>query len=157
MQDRVIEAIEQATLEVFALMVGVDVTKEGEVPAPTPSGVNIVSSFTLTGAISGTANVYYAIPLAEWFASRMLQAEGDLPREDVLDAAGEVANMIVGTVKNTLEAMLGAIQIGTPTVAICDNQPDEKAEHEDMSVTFRCRDNVFNVCIGFQESRALVQ
>ena len=87
MQDRVIEAIEQATLEVFALMVGVDVKKEGEVPAPIPKGVNIVSSFILTGAVCGKANVFYTIPLAEWFASQMLQAEGELPREDVLDAA----------------------------------------------------------------------
>lgn len=149
MQGTVAEAIEQAALEVFALMVGVEIVSE-------PRGLagwqrlegKIVSSFSLSGAISGTAQVYYALPLARRMTCQLLQIEPPVGEMDVLDAAGEIANMIVGNVKNSLENRWGPIQIGTPAVQIT---PDQTLTAAAMSLSFRCYGDVFTVSVAFQE------
>lgn len=149
MQMTVAQAIEQAALEVFALVVGVDVV-------PEPHGnqawrtfeSNIVSSFHLSGSISGRPHVYYTVPLATQLTCRMLQIESPVEECDMRDAAGEVANMIVGSVKNLLETRCGPIQIGTPAVEIAGNT-DERANALRMS--FCCCGDVFTVSVAFQE------
>jgi chemotaxis protein CheX len=49
-------------------------------------------------------------------AGAMLMSEYDSVNDDVLDAMGEVGNMIIGNVKTNLEATLGALALGVPTV-----------------------------------------
>ena len=150
MQDTVVQAIEEATLEVFSLMVGMDIVPETLSPeACHELDSNIVSSFTLSGAVCGTAEVFYTLPLAECIACHMLQVEPPAQENDVLDAAGELANMIVGNVKNSLERRLGTIRIGTPTVTLVGRSA--AADH-DMSVSFRCCENVFTVSVAFEET-----
>ena len=149
MQSTVVEAIERATLEVFALMVGVDVVREILEPgASLGPGWNVVSSFTLSGAVCGRAEVFYTLPFAQCLACHMLQGETPALENDVLDAAGELANIIIGNVKNSLESQLGVIQIGTPAVALVGDCP---AVNEAMSVSFRCPEGVFTVSVAFKD------
>lgn len=113
------QAIEQAALEVFALMVGVDLALVAQSTTAWPQHEStVVSSFELSGAISGTARVFYPLPLANRMTCRMLQVEPPVAEMDILDAAGEIANMIVGNVRNCLGNPWGPIDIGTPTVEI---------------------------------------
>jgi CheY-specific phosphatase CheX len=149
MQGTVAQAIEQAALDVFALVVGVDIVAEPhDQVARRRLESKIVSSFHLSGSISGTAHVYYTLPLAKRMTCRMLQLESPAEETDVLDAAGEVANMIVGNVKNSLENQWGPIQIGTPAVEIIG---DSHERPQAMSVNFRCGGDVFTVAVAFQE------
>ncbi|HZD31849.1 MAG TPA: chemotaxis protein CheX [Candidatus Angelobacter sp.] len=149
MQGTVAEAIEHATLEVFALMVGVEIVAESQNPLAWPRlESNIVSSFRLSGSITGTAQVYYTLPLAKRMTRQILQVDAPVGEMDVLDAAGEVANMIVGSVKNSLENRCGPIQIGTPAVEITAvRAPMPRA----LSLSFRCYGDVFTVSVAFQE------
>ena len=149
MQTTVAQAIEQAALEVFALVVGVDIVAEphGERARRTFES-NIVSSFHLSGSISGRAHVCYTVPLAMRLTCRMLQIESPVEETDMLDAAGEVANMIVGNVKNLLETRWGPIQIGTPAVEITGNTDDRPNV---LSMSFRCFGDVFTVSVAFRE------
>lgn len=149
MQGTVAEAIERATLEVFALMVGVDIVPEIPPPASRKSSESsVVSSFRLSGAVCGTAEVHYTLPLATRVTCKMLQVDPPVAVNEVLDAAGEVANMIVGNVKNSLESRGGVIRIGTPTVSLAG---DEGTVTHSMRVSFRCCDEVFTVSVAFQE------
>ena len=43
-------------------------------------------------------------------------SEYDSVNEDVLDAVGELTNMIIGNFKDEAEPMLGALALNTPTV-----------------------------------------
>ena len=49
--------------------------------------------------------------LACQIAGRLLMAEYEEVDEDVLDAVAEVANMVVGNVKNALEDTLGSLAL----------------------------------------------
>lgn len=151
MQVSVAQAIERATLEVFALMVGVDIVPEAEFSQDYgQQESNVVSSFRLTGAVRGTAEVFYTLPLARRITCQMLQLTPPVDDADVLDAAGEVANMIVGNVKSSLESDWGAIRIGTPTVALEAHEAVASA----MSVSFRCGEDIFTVSVAFKEDPA---
>lgn len=149
MQHSVAQAIERATLEVFALMVGVEIVPETELqPEFRAPGSNIVSSFNLRGAVCGTAEVFYTLDLARRITCQMLQIDPPLDDADVLDAAGEVANMIVGNVKNSMENVWGAIHIGTPIVGLA---PEGTVASQTMCVSFRCCEDIFTVSVAFKE------
>ena len=151
MQGTVAEAIERAALEVFALVVGFDIVAEPAGQSGWPQlDSNVVSSFRLSGSVSGTAQVYYTLPLAKRLTCVMLQLDSTVVETDVLDAAGEIANMIVGNVKNVLERQLGPIQIGTPAIEITGDSDQQRPA---MSVSFRCSSDQFTVSVAFQEDR----
>jgi CheY-specific phosphatase CheX len=147
----VIGAIEAATQEVFSLMIGVEVSKTLDPPLITLDSGSICSGFTLSGALRGFASVSYSMALAQWITAQMLSEESAGSEQQVLDASGEVANMIVGNVKNTLENHLGAIQISTPEVTIVERPPEPESAGPPTAVSFRCRESVFTVSIGFRE------
>lgn len=151
--ETVIGAIEAATRDVFSLMVGVEVSKAADPPQTDAGSARVIcSGFNLSGAIRGSASVAYSMTLAHWITTQMLSEESAGSDEQVLDASGEVANMIVGNVKNTLEEHLGAIQIGTPKVSIRECAPEQCAAPGSVTtVHFRCRESIFSVSIGFQE------
>lgn len=149
MHGTVTEAIERATLEVFAIMVGVDlVPKVQWKNTGGEFGSNVESSFQLSGAVSGTAMVYYTLTLATRITCQLLRIDPPVPETDILDAAGEVANMIVGSVKNLLECHWGSIRIGVPRVVLSGQRMDES---RGMRVSFRCYDDVFTVSVVFHE------
>ena len=154
MERVVVDAIERATLDVFSLMVGVEVTKEPNAVMANDRRTectDVVSSFTLTGAISGTASVSYSLQLAHFITNQMLQST-ESQENEVLDAAGEVANMIVGNVKNDLEDHLGHIEIGVPAIAIVTRTQKLPDSVGLSAVTFRCSGSVFSVGISFQNA-----
>ena len=156
----VIGAIEQATQDVFSLMIGVDVSREaGGAPAGAAELAEggICSEFTLSGAIGGRATVSYSMTLARWIAAQMLQSDELCSEQEVLDAAGEVANMIVGNVKNKLENYVGTIQISTPAVGKLERLEAATSSATANAVSFRCQESVFTVAIAFRESSALAE
>ena len=76
----------------------------------------VVAVLGLTGAWGGSGQVSCEVGLALQIASRLLMSEYTTVDEDVLDALAEVANMIVGNVKTTLEDTLGNMGLSAPAV-----------------------------------------
>lgn len=144
----VAQEIERATREVFASMVGVDVVPEAlPYELCLENRFNLVSSLKLSGSIQGTAQVHYTLPMATCITCRMLEAEPPLDAKAILDAVGEVANMIIGSVKSSLETRWGSIRIGTPTVdtvAAFAPNPVSRAVH------FRWKREILSVSVAFQ-------
>ena len=116
-QPLIAAAIEAATLEVFSVMLGLEVhsgeARMGQI-AQDHSGV--VAILGLTGEWAGTGQVSCDTELACQIAGKLLMAEYETVDDDVLDAMAEVANMVVGNVKNALEDTLGRISLSTPSV-----------------------------------------
>ncbi len=117
--EELVQAIRTCTGEVFATMLGIEINagdtlaESSEAIAPTSGLVALVG---LAGTWSGTGSVSCTGQFACQMASQLLMSQYDSLNEDVLDAMGEVANMIIGNVKTHLEEKIGPMGLSTPTV-----------------------------------------
>lgn len=114
MRDEFIQPFVSATNDVFQTMLGWDLT----VGAPTAGGVNPVFDVSgligLSGVCRGMVVISMGGATAMKAAGAMLGSEPTELDADVLDALGELTNMIGGTAKTRLEEY--ALTIGLPTV-----------------------------------------
>ena len=119
----IIAGIRKATAEVFSTMLGVDLLPaEASIEGGEPE-VNdgVVSLVGLVGTWVGTGTVCCPPELACRICSQMLMSEATAVNEEVLDAVAELTNMIIGGVKNGLEAHLGPLCLSIPTVVFGRN------------------------------------
>ena len=106
-----------ATQEVFTSMLGSD----GErLPEPetgqSASFDGVLSLIGLVGPVVGNGALVCSAEVACDLSSRLLMAEFSAINEEVLDAVGEITNMIIGGFKNLLESHIGRVQMSTPSV-----------------------------------------
>ena len=117
-QERVSEIVRRATEEVFTAMLGVTV-RAGDAyveQSPPDHFDGVVSFIGLAGAWVGTGSISCSSELACSLSSSFLMTPIDVVDEQVLDAMGELTNMIIGSVKNEMEANLGPMGLSIPTV-----------------------------------------
>ena len=142
------EAIRRATGEVFSMMLGervepgeMTVHKAAQPGQPDPESYHpgVVAVLGMTGEWAGSGQLSCAPEFACRIASWMLGDEYAVVDEDVLDAVAEVANMIVGNVKNMLEDRLGPMALSTPTIVFGPEFATRIAGNPDrVMVPFRC-------------------
>jgi chemotaxis protein CheX len=78
----------------------------------------------------------------------MLMAEYETIDEDVLDAVAEIANMVVGNIKNLLEEKLGPMGLSTPTIVFGGSFETRVAGSPDrVSMPFTCAEGMMTVQI----------
>lgn len=153
-QAAVVAAIESATQEVFSTMLALEIapqpmTKERTI-APAPNS-GVVSLIGMAGAWAGTGSLACSGTLACKLSSQFLMAAYDSVNEDVLDAIGEITNMIVGNVKTAFEEKIGPMGLSTPTVIYGRNFQTRSARiHEWTVVPFQLGDEMLyvQVCIA---------
>jgi chemotaxis protein CheX len=127
-----------ATQEVFTSMLGSEIDRvecaETERSGPFDGVLSLVG---LAGTLIGNGALVCSPKAACDLSSRLLYAEFSQVDEQVLDAVGEITNMIVGGFKNLLEAHVGRMQMSIPSVIHGKNifTRDSKA---DVVVTVRC-------------------
>jgi chemotaxis protein CheX len=120
--DKLVQSICANTQEVFSTMMGLEITAEAAYEESNGTGTvdGVVALIGLAGHWVGGGIVHCDAPLARKLYCRFLMTEteppGDGINEEVLDAIAEIANMIIGNVKNNLEAMIGTIGMGIPSV-----------------------------------------
>src|SRR5580698_11515061 len=115
---KLVEYATSATSEVFSTMLGMEL--EGQASRLDPDFptindgvmalVGLAGSWTGAGVICCTAA--FACKLCNQFIGTAAQAVD----EEVLDAVGEVANMIIGNFKTSVEEHIGALGLSVPTV-----------------------------------------
>jgi chemotaxis protein CheX len=76
----------------------------------------IISFIGLAGEWSGTGSVLCSGAAALAIASRLLLIEAQAVDQEVLDAVGEITNMIFGNFKDCVESYFGALSLSTPSV-----------------------------------------
>lgn len=116
--DRMVEMIRRAVHDVFDTMLGIALEDgEARVHETAPEPVDgVVAIIGLAGRWVGTGTVACAADGAKLIAGRMLMQEYAAVDDEVLDAVGEVANMIIGNVKTAVEEEYGAMGLSIPTV-----------------------------------------
>ena len=79
-------------------------------------------------------------------ASRFLMSEFDSVDDEVLDAFGELTNMIIGNFKTEVEHHLGPMGLSIPTVIYGRNFSTRSLGREEWTVVpFRCGEDHLNV------------
>jgi len=86
--------------------------EEGE----TGSTNGVAAMIGLAGKYSGNGIVVCSPEAACTLAGRLLTTRFENVNEEVLDALGEIANMIVGNIKTNLWSRLGEMGLSTPTI-----------------------------------------
>ena len=110
--------IREATLSVFSMMLGLefevgDSFVEEDPPGPSEGVLALIG---LAGTWAGSGTFSCSAEMARKISSALLMTEYDSINDEVLDAIGEVTNMVLGNVKTSLEEKLGPMGLSIPTV-----------------------------------------
>jgi chemotaxis protein CheX len=108
------------------------------------SFVAVAGPWMGNGVISCTAA--FACRLCATF----LMTEANAVNEEVLDAVGEIANMVIGNFKTAAEAVVGPLNLSVPTVIYGRNFTSKSLHNNDWIVMpFSCEGESFEVRIWF--------
>jgi len=111
--------IVDATLEVFATMIFIEITPG----APMKSQDNVIDSnltsmIGLAGDLKGVLAVHCPEKTAKGITGAMLGMDVEEMDEDVKDAIGEIANMVAGSLKTALASEGTNTELAIPTTVI---------------------------------------
>ena len=126
------------------MMMGLEVEAEPVYEEANSKGTvdGVVALIGLAGEWVGGGVVQCDATLARKFYSSLLMTEcdpaSDGVNEEVLDAVAEIANMIIGNVKNAIERDLGPIGLGIPSVVYGRNFTTRSAGSNWIVNPFTC-------------------
>lgn len=136
LQDLIVESMRRSAVQVFATMLGVDLSGgEYSLEKSMPEANDGVVSFIgVAGSWAGTGSICCSPALACRICSQMLMTESTAVDEDVLDAVAELTNMIIGNVKTDLEGEVGPLGLSIPTVVFGRNFKAKSAGSAEWTV-----------------------
>jgi chemotaxis protein CheX len=127
-----------ATQEVFTSMMGCEIQQLPDTETTlTDSFDGVLSLIGLAGPVIGNGVLACSAEAARDLSSQLLYTQFTSVDEQVLDAVGEITNMIVGGFKNLLEVHIGQLQMSIPTVIFGKNIATRNSR-ADVVVTVRC-------------------
>jgi chemotaxis protein CheX len=151
------EVMHVAATEVFATMLGCEIKPESAQPGSSVETVDhgIIALLGLTGDWTGSAGLCCSAECARWIASQMLFSEYPEVNEEVRDAVGETANMIVGSFKNSLSPRTGPLAMSTPTVVTGSNMSTSTGgAHEWIVFPFSSNEHSFRMMVQLRPAGA---
>jgi CheY-specific phosphatase CheX len=107
-------AVLDAAKEVFESMVFTSL-EASEAPAA-PGNEAFLASITFKGGLEGCLSLHCDPPCAQRIAAGMLCTQETLAEIEVIDALGEIANLVMGGVKTRLMHEIRDLQISIPSV-----------------------------------------
>jgi chemotaxis protein CheX len=148
------DAIHAAAEEVFSVMLGIDLAPgEPQIGQAGQDHSGVVAVLGLTGDWVGSGQISCDSALARRMASSLLMSEYDMIDEEVLDAVGEVANMIIGNVKTSMERTLGPMGLSAPAVFFGGDFETRVVGKPNMVlVPFACAEGMMTVQIAVAPS-----
>ena len=154
---KIAEYVRTATAEVFSTMLGLDVTPKPERLDQTRPVISegVMALVGLAGSWTGAGVITCSAAFAIQICNHLLMAEETSVNEDVLDAMGEVANMIIGNFKTLVEDHLGPLGLSIPTVVYGRNFSARSiGNNEWVVLPFECVGNVIEIRISLAPSNA---
>ena len=143
-----IEYVRASTADVFATMLGLEIENEPEYSdqnAPTVSD-GVLAFVGMAGRWAGAGAIACSAPFACRLCNQLLMTEATSVNEEVLDAVGEVANMIIGNFKTMVEEHLGPLGLSIPTVIYGRNFTSRSlGTNQWIVLPFKCGDETITV------------
>ncbi len=139
------DVIIRSAQDVFRVMLASEIEHEGVADdgsfKPSPG---VMAVLGLSGERNGAGMLWLSPKLACLAAEALLMCEFTETTNDVLDAVGEIANMIIGNVKTEIESVLGPISLGTPTI-VCGSDFRARKTNADSwtMVALRWKEELF--------------
>lgn len=111
------ETVIESAKEVFETMTFMDLTEATE-PDQHIEGEALLSSITFKGNIEGCLGICCSTSCAQAIAINMLGIDtaDELTEEDTYDAIGEIANMVMGSIKSRLLEKVDNLEVSIPFV-----------------------------------------
>ena len=147
-QATVVARLQNATAEVFSTMLGMEMTaqdafRQSSKPEPADGVVTLIG---LAGKWVGTGSICCAPEMARVFSGKLLMSEFAAVDQEVLDAMGELTNMIIGNFKNSMEDTTGPLGLSIPVVIYGHNFTASSAHAADwVVVPFTCSEGHLEV------------
>jgi len=135
-RETIVDMLREVTGEVLSTMLNLE-TQPAEAYTEHQPGKSdgVVSFVGLAGnEWAGTGSLNCGSEVSCVLASRFLMTELSSVDDEVMDAFGELTNMIVGSFKNLLEQRLGPMALSIPTVVYGKNFSTRSPGHEDWIV-----------------------
>ena len=157
---RLVQIVRDATVEVCSTMLALEMSEEeaylDQKSKASPEGV--LSFVGMAGSWVGTGALAMSAPFACKLSGNFLMGEYAAVDDEVLDAIGEITNMIIGNVKTKLEEELGPMGLSIPTVIYGRNFTSRTLGSHEWTVvpfTFEGEKLQVQVCIApARESRS---
>ena len=157
-QDEIVSLIRANTEKVFTTMLGltIEVGPATVKPAANDHDGGVISFVGFAGEWSGSGSIQCSASLACTISSKLLMMEFDKVNEDVLDAIGEMANMIIGNFKDDASYKLGPLGLSTPTVIHGDRFQARNWNGQSWTtVQFNCDGELFEVKVCLAPSQSV--
>ncbi|WP_186775406.1 chemotaxis protein CheX [Rubripirellula tenax] len=147
-----IKAFQESTFDVFKTMLNVEVTSDDAVPSNQQIFCSVSGTIGLTGSIAGDVIVCLDESLAMHVTGAMLgQAYTEID-DDVIDAVGELTNMIAGSAKGRLEQY--DLSLALPTVILgAGHRIGFRQGIMPMKIPFTCEWGTFSIKLGLVEAK----
>lgn len=147
-QEELVSYILESTESVFSTMLGLEI--RAGAPRYSQGAVGpsygVAALVGLAGSWVGTGSVDCSAEFACTIAGAMLGSDYDTVNDDVLDAMGEVANMIIGNIKTNVENQVGPMELSIPTVVYGRNFTTRTQRHNQWTVVpFECHGQEFMI------------
>ena len=140
MQELVIRSVKRGTLSVFSTMLNMK-AQAGDAYSISGSPISaegVVSLVGLAGPWMGTGSLSCNSKLARMIAQALLLENCPAVDDQVLDAIGEITNIVVGNVKTDIEEIVGSMGLSIPTVIYGRNFSTRSAGGNWIVVPFQC-------------------
>ena len=151
-KEEIVQAVHAATAEVFSTMLGLAVEScESHTDQASPSVNDGVLAFVgIAGPWVGSGVISCSSSFACRLCALFLMTEAPAVNEEVLDAVGELANMVVGNFKTAAESIVGQLGLSVPTVIYGRNFTSRSLGNSDWIVMpFKCGDDKFEIRVWF--------
>jgi chemotaxis protein CheX len=121
-QELIVDAVNRASESVFSTMLGMAVEAQPPISEHELELLDgVVGLIGFTGKWVGTGILFCTDRFACHIGSAMLMHECKEINADVLDGIGEMANMILGNFKESMESRTGPLSLSVPTVVYGKN------------------------------------
>jgi chemotaxis protein CheX len=156
-RDEIVKKVRVVTEEVLSTMLGLEAKPEDAYTESQQGKADGVVSFAGFAGMKciGTGGMQCSSKVACKLASQFLMSDYQSVDDEVLDAFGELTNMIIGNLKTSLEDELGQMGLSIPTVVFGKNFSTRSPGSDEWTVIpFSWGDDqlLVRVCLKEKES-----
>jgi len=151
----IVDAVTQATTSVYSMMANLEVAPQEALDHAEPEPVTRVAAVLgFTGDWLGTGMLLRSERFACRVGSAMLLCEVQEVNGDVLDGIGEMANMILGNFKESMESHVGPLLLSVPIVVYGKNFSTRTPLKAMWTIVpFKIEDETFEVRVCIKPKR----
>ena len=145
MSTEIQNAIEQSVLKIIGTLSGeTPHRKEALVRGESLTKGSVTALIGMAGEnVSGNLAISFDTGSITFIVGKMLLESFDSVTSDVIDAAGEICNMLAGDIKRSLSEVGYEFEMARPTMVVGQQRVDQLSSSRVITLTFTLGSNMF--------------